>query len=221
MKKSLNNIKKLSIKTLYFNFKYLPFKQAIKFPIFISRNLYIKKAEGSIRLEAPAKTGLIRIGFGDTGIFDDKKSRSIWDVSGEVVFKGKTRVGHGSKISVGETGRLLFGDNFTITAESTIIAYSQVEFGRNCLLSWDILIMDTDLHTIKDNSGTVINPPKAICIGDNVWIGCRCTILKGASIPHGSIVGANSTISKSLDMRQAVYVGNPPKCVRENVFWEM
>lgn len=221
MKISLKILRRISIKTIYFNFKYLPLKQAIKLPIFVSKNLILQKTAGKVVLEGPIKTGLVRIGFGDTGIFDFKRSRGVWNVDGTVIFKGKTRIGHGSKISVDKDGTLTLGKNFEVTAESTIVAYSEVSFGENCLLSWDILVMDTDLHKIKNSSGDILNAPRPIFIGNNVWIGCRCLILKGASIPNGSIIGANSTISKKLVSERSIYRGNPAECSREDITWEM
>lgn len=125
----------LSYKIIYFNFRYLPYKQAIKFPFFISKKVYFKDLRGKIKLEGPISTGMIKIGFGDVGIFDDKRSRSIWEVSGNIIFRGSAQIGHGSKISVAENGTLILGNNFTITAESSIVAHLNIEFGNNCLLS--------------------------------------------------------------------------------------
>ena len=67
------------------------------------------------------------------------------------------------------------------TAETSIVAFTEIRFGNNCLLSWDILVMDTDFHKLKDEFGNIINKPRPIIIGDRIWIGCRCLILKGQS----------------------------------------
>ena len=75
---------------------------------------------------------------------------------GHVVFKGRGYIGHGAKISVGKDATLMVGDNFTISAESTIVSMLNINFGDDCLLSWDILIMDSDLHKIKDGNGNII-----------------------------------------------------------------
>lgn len=79
----------------------------------------LQKTAGRIDIECPIHTGLVRIGFGDTGIFNFKRSRSVWNVFGTVIFKGKTRIGHDSKISVGESGTLIRGENFSNIANST------------------------------------------------------------------------------------------------------
>jgi len=211
---------KQNFKTIYFNFKYFPFRQAMVFPVRLSNKVYLRTVKGRIVLDCAVQTGMIRIGFKDVGIFDEKVSRSIWDVSGIVVFRGNAVIGHGSKISVGPEGKLVFGENFKITAESSIVAFTEIEFGKDCLLSWDILVMDTDFHVIKDSENRILNTPKKILVGDKVWIGCRSLILKGSTIPANSIIGANAVISKILDKENAVYAGNPVKLLKENVSWE-
>jgi acetyltransferase-like isoleucine patch superfamily enzyme len=207
----------LNFKTIYFNFKYLPTKQAVIFPIAVSKTVHLMKTDGQIIFDCPVRPGMVRIGYGDVGIFDKKLSRSIWQVSGTVTFKGSADIGHGSKLSVG--GNLVLGDGFKITAESSIVASKKIEFGENCLLSWDVLIMDTDFHIVKDKSENILNPPTPITIGNKVWIGCRCTILKGADIPDNSVIGANSLVSKKLDKENATYGGQPARILREEITW--
>lgn len=221
MKRFLKILQKINLKTIFFNFKYLPIKQAIKLPILISRKVYLREISGKILIKGPIRPGLIQLGYGNIGIFDNKKSRSIWEVSGTVIFKGRANIGHGSKISVGKNGELILGENFIITAESSLVASKKIEFGNNCLLSWDILIMDTDSHIIKDNTGSIINYPKQITIGDNVWIGCRCLILKGAQIPDNCVIGADSIVNRLLENRNSLYAGSPVKLMKESITWEM
>lgn len=74
---------------------------------------------------------------------------------------------------MGDTGILEIGEDFNITAETTIVAFTKIQFGNNCLLSWDVLIMDTDFHKIKNEHGAILNNPEPNIIGDKVWIGCR------------------------------------------------
>lgn len=219
MKRYLRFLLEINFKTIYFNFKYLPFRLAIKMPVLVSKRVFLLVTSGKLIFDCPIRTGLIHIGYGKVGIFDKKVSRSIWEVQGNVIFKGKCDIGHGSKISVGKLGTLILGENFAITAESTIIAFSKIQFGNNCLLSWDILVMDTDFHTIKDELGNIINNPRPIIVGDKVWIGCRCLILKGAIIPNNCVIGANSTITKVLEKNYCLYAGNPCKILKENISW--
>ncbi|MEN9684922.1 MAG: hypothetical protein RLZZ28_708 [Bacteroidota bacterium] len=206
-------------KTIYFNFRYLPWRQAIHFPFWISSKTYLRKARGKISIHGPLFTGMIRIGYGDIGIFDKKRSRTIWEVAGTVVFEGKAEIGHGSKISVGEAGLLQLGRNFAITAETTIIAYKKVVFGHDCLLSWDILVMDTDFHTITNAQSEIQNPPAEISVGNKVWIGCRSLILKGSVIPDGCIIAANSLVTKELNGINQVFGKQPLRVLSQNISW--
>jgi hypothetical protein len=111
-------LKHINFKTLYFNLSYFPLSVAIRLPVFISKNVWFKKLKGKIILPDRVYPGIVKIGFGDIGIFDKKRSRSVLELNGQVYFKGTVTIGHGSKICVGRQGQLFLGENFVITAES-------------------------------------------------------------------------------------------------------
>lgn len=80
--------------------------------------------------------------------------------------------------------------------------------------------MDTDFHKIINDKGQLLNPPKEITIGNHVWIGCKCLLLKGAKIPDGSIIAANSFINKPLEINNSIYIGNLVKPVKSDIIWK-
>lgn len=222
MKTYLRFYSQISIlKTLFFNFKYFPIKYAIRFPVILSKRVFLREISGTLIIKCEIKPALIRIGFNNVGIFDEKRSRTIWQVSGTVTFEGRTNFGHGSKISVEKTGFLSIGENVTISAESSIVCVNRITIGKNSLLSWDILIMDTDFHKIYDKTGLQFNVSKPIIIGEKVWIGCRCLILKGVQIPNNSIIAANTTITKEIKGENLILGGNPIKILKSEVTWEI
>lgn len=49
-------------------------------------------------------------------------------------------------------------------------------------------------------------------IGDDVWIGARVTILPGADIGNGSVIGAGSVVCGKIPP-MAVAAGNPARVV--------
>ncbi len=216
MKKIILFIKMVNFKSLFFNFKYLPFKKAIYLPILISKNCLLTKTKGVIIIDAPIKTGMIKIGYAGVGIFDHNRSRSIWQVSGKVIFRGRAEIGHGSKISVNKGGCVEFGANFSISAESKIISNKHIKFGNDVLISWDCLIMDTDFHKILDKKNNIINPDKPIIIGDRVWITCQNLILKGSIIGNDSIIGAKSKLSSDISNKSGLFSGAPIKFISED-----
>jgi len=176
------------------------------------------KLKGQILINDKIRFGMIKIGFGDVGIFDKHRSRTLLRVNGLIVFNGTARIGHGSKIGV--AGKLILGNNFQISAESSIVCNKKIVLGDDCLLSWDVLIMDTDTHKIYHNN-KIVNPDEEIIIGNNNWIGCRSLILKGTRIGNNNIIGANSTVAKKLLGENQIVVGSENKIIKENISWSI
>lgn len=205
-------------KTLRFNLHYFPLKTAVKLPVFVSHRTFLREMHGRVILPQNTKTAMVKIGFGDVGHYDRKRSRSIWQVSGTVNFKGRAGIGHGSKLSV--RGDLSFGSDFNMTAESTIVCAQEITFGDDCLLSWDVLVMDTDEHPLYNFSGERINSDRPIVLGNHVWVGCKCMLLKGAGVPDNSVVAAGSVIKSSFEGENLVIGGNPPSVLKREVRWE-
>ena len=205
-------------KTLRFNLHYFPLKTALKLPVVVSHRTYLRELHGKVELPEKVERAMVKIGFGDVGHYDRKRSRSIWQVSGTVSFGGKASIGHGSKISV--RGNLCFGADFNMTAESTIVCAKEIRFGNDCLLSWDILVMDTDEHPLYNKDNERINPDKAIQVGDHVWIGCKCVLLKGAVVPDNTVVAAGTLLTSSFSGEHQVIGGNPPTILKHDIRWE-
>ncbi|AYL94598.1 acyltransferase [Mucilaginibacter celer] len=220
MSKTLKLLSRINLKSVIFNFKYFPFKTAIKLPVLISNNIYLHKMGGTVMINGPIKTALVQIGYGKVGISDFKRARGVWQVFGDVVFNGRAFIMHGCKINVGKNGKLTFGENFNMSTEVAIVAEKQITIGNNSGISWESLVMDTDFHHIFDENGQIINHPKEVIIGDNVWVGCRCTILKGANLPDGSIIAAGSLVTKKLVGNNSIFGGNPMRVLKENITWQ-
>lgn len=195
-------------KTVYFNFHYFPLKVAVRLPVFIYKRSELYKMQGRVILDTAVRPGLVKFGCHGLGTQDLLYSRTMWEVMGTLVIKGQTSIGRGSKISVGRQAVLTLGEGFMITGNSELICHKEITFGSQCLLSWDILIMDTDFHKVLDGQGNIANAPKPVRIGRHVWIGCRNTILKGVTIADDNIISANSTITKDFMETRCVIGGH-------------
>ncbi|SFV65472.1 Maltose O-acetyltransferase / Chorismate mutase I  len=203
-------------KSIYVNFRLLPFKQAVFLPIIVSRKTKLRSLSGKAHL-TKVKTGIVRIGFGGTDMMDYRYERSILKITGDIYFQGKTKIGVGAKIMV--SGKLTLGNSFDITGDAMIICAKEIQIGDNCMIAWQSILMDTDQHAIYDEKKSVINQDKPIIIGNNVWIGAKSFILKGSILPDGCIIGANTTITKEFTQQKAVIAGNPAKIIKENISW--
>ncbi|MFM2588568.1 acyltransferase [Vibrio sp. TBV020] len=94
---------------------------------------------------------------------------------------------------------------------------TELMLGANCMLSRNVKVMTSDGHDIL-KGGKRINPAQSISIGEQVWLADNTTVLKGVKIGDNSIVGINSTLTKSI-ASGSIAVGNPAKVVQTDISW--
>lgn len=208
------------IKTLCFNLKMFPLRQALKLPVFIAYHTKFVALKGSIQIKGPLKPGIIRFGFGDVGVVDKKYTRTLIELKGTLIFKHRASFGYGSKICIGPKGILKVGDRFVISANSTVICYESITFDDDVLFSWDVLVMDTDFHeTVNTVTGEINGSvSKPIHLGENSWIGTRAILLKGTRVPANTIIGAGSLLNKEyLVEENCLLAGNPARVLKNNI----
>lgn len=217
------NLKKLSKlyhylrcvpKTIFFNLYYLPIGQAIKFPILVNHRTKFVALGGNVKISQTAKTGKIKLGFGRVQIADSKYSRFIWNVetNGLVEFGNHIKIGTGSKLHV--QGHLYIGQGSNFTGETTIICNKEIKFGCKALVSWQTLFMDSDLHIITDERDVQLNENQTIYFGDNIWVGARATVLKGAMIGNNCVVSSAAVVTRTFPAN-CVIGGNPAKVIAD------
>lgn len=114
----------------------------------------------------------------------------------------------GVRLEVGSGARLSVGTGTYLNRNTEVIAWQEVTIGRDCMIGWDVLIMDTDQHPLPGRG--LQNRP--VRIGDRVWIGARATILKGVTIGDGAVVGACSVVTG--DVPAGGVVTGPKAAVR-------
>jgi acetyltransferase-like isoleucine patch superfamily enzyme len=116
----------------------------------------------------------------------------------------------------GEIPKIVIGDGCVILHRFQCNAAQSVRVGRNVLIASNVLLTDSDhvvepggIPVTKNNS--FITCP--VCIEDNCWIGQNAVILKGVTVGHDSIVGANSTVTSNVPP-YSVVAGNPTKIIK-------
>ncbi|MDB5251882.1 MAG: hypothetical protein JWP27_1051 [Flaviaesturariibacter sp.] len=117
----------------------------------------------------------------------------------------------------GLTGILEIGDNTMLNGVS-VTAYEHVTIGKNCHIASCTLITDTDYHPLdpatreREVLGYGIDhsivKKKPVTIGNNVWIGWGCTILKGVTIGDNSVIAAGSVVTGDIPAN-VIAAGNP------------
>jgi len=112
-----------------------------------------------------------------------------------------------------ESGSITVGDYVLISPGTRISASDEVLIGDAVMIANSVYITDSDWHGIYDRTerSDRVTP---VHIGDNVWLGDHCVILKGVTIGENSVVGANAVVSRDVPPN-VVVVGNPARVVRE------
>lgn len=207
------------LKTIWFNFRYLPLKEALYLPIILARNVQIRSCRKHFcTFVDGVKTGILRFGFGDRDHNYDRSSSLCIQGKIELVGKGVHAFGPGTSLRIGEKGILRIGSNFTCSVNNRIYCSNTILIGDDNMWSFDNVIMDTDSHTIYQTNGQISNPNREVVFGNHVWVGCRNIILKGAYIPKGCIVASGSVISKRYDAEDSIITSNG-KVLKNDIKW--
>ena len=135
--------------------------------------------------------------------------------------KKNTRIKNINIQITGKNCKIIIGNDVIIGYNSYISAREEgtvLEIDDGAMLSKSAKIMTADGHAIYEN-GKITNEARSIYIGKKVWIADNVTVLKGVSIGEGSIVGINSTLTKSIP-NNVIAIGNPARVKKVNIKWE-
>lgn len=206
-------------KTIYFNFKTLPFKQALHLPILIGYNIRIVKANKyviSFPDDFNVKTFTVRFGFGGTDIIPKRKG-AIKIASGQCIFRNEDCFAAGIILDV-NGGRLEFGCNFSANRNCFISCSKEIKFKDDIMAGWNVTVRDSDGHIVVQNQ-IIKDHQRPVMIGDHVWLCSYCTVLKGVTIGDGSVVGYGALVTKDFANSNLLIGGSPANIIQTNVAW--
>ena len=211
-------------RTVWFNFRFLPLKYAIKLPIWIANNVRIRNLRrGGIILNSnDIHPGLIRIGYHKVEAIDIYSLHTILDVrnDGRIICNGDVHVGHGAILSV-KGGTLTLGMHFAISGNTSIVCCQKISIGDNVQFSCDSLVMDSDDHFILDEQGIEKPNTAPIIIGNDVWIAAKTLILKGTYVGNNCVIAASSILNKEYKESNKLIAGAPAKIVKSIGGWHL
>ena len=125
------------------------------------------------------------------------------------------------------TSRIAIGNNVFLGGGSLIDCLNQVTVEDDVLISYQVIIMDSDNHSLRASErigdlkrwrnekcdwSRVNSAP--VVIGSKAWIGARAIITKGVVIGEGGIVASGSVVTKDVPP-YTIVAGNPARVVRE------
>ncbi|MCC8145046.1 MAG: acyltransferase, partial [Bacteroidales bacterium] len=139
----------------------------------------------------------------------------------------KVNIGNSCKYKGGsiwiedEYCELVIGQKTTIESAHLALTepHRKIIIGEDCMLSMNIEFRTGDSHSILNNdTGERINFGKDIILGNHVWIGANCIILKGTTIGENSVIGTQSLVTKNIP-NNSIAAGIPAKIVKNNINW--
>lgn len=177
------------IKTLYVNFRVLPFSQAIHLPIYIYKNIKIYKL-GKIEIRSEKiRSGMISIGAVD---YTAQGSGKFFN-AGHTIFYGPVEIGGG--FIWDNLGLMVFRGHNKLGPGTTFIIREKFELGDHTTMGFCCFCMDSDDHyTINVNTLSIGRNKKYIKIGSRNWIASRTFIKKGTITPDYTIVASANTL---------------------------
>ena len=139
------------------------------------------------------------------------------------VFLGdKVGISHGARIEAfldfrgqAHDASIHIGAGTSIQPYAHIAAAAELVIGCNVLMGSRVFITDHD-HGFGDPSRHVGSQPLSVApvrIEDFVWLGENVVVLKGVTIGHHAIIGANSVVTRDIPPF-AVAAGAPARVIR-------
>ncbi len=208
------------LKSAYLNFTMLPLRDAIRFPVLVTRQTRFYSLPGKIVLLEAAKFGMIRMGYFGEDVIAPQDACTLLQIEGTWELSGNVHLGNGVIVRIEPTARLTIGHNVRISNRTKIICYDSVMIGHDTRIAWECQIIDTTFHYMRNmKDGAVSELTKPIVIGAHNWIGNRTNIMKGARLPDYTIVASGSLCNKCYDFPQySLIAGSPAKIIKTGIY---
>jgi acetyltransferase-like isoleucine patch superfamily enzyme len=172
---------------------------------------------GDMRINVRGDNNHILIGNGTRlvkGLIEIRNKHSTLKIGEHCVLTGTFRLR-------ANYTHLFIGDQTTMMGgKISLHEAGTIRVGRDCMLSGNIHIDVSDMHSIIDvSTGKRINPPADVEIGDHVWIARSVQILKGSRIGENCMVGAAALVNGDFP-EGSLLAGVPARVLRSGITWD-
>lgn len=210
------------LKTLLFNFMTMPFKQAIKLPVYLYGSVDFYFLKGRIQFaQSDIKRGMVKMGMNKEYLATDGNRSLIILKKGSVItFGGDCDISSGFLLRVEDNAELTLGRNVFLGARSKIVCVEKITIGEFTQLAYESQVIDSDFHYVYDTKEEKISKrERAVVLGAYNWFGNRTTILKGTITNNYTICSSCSLLNKDytlLTENNTVLGGIPAKIISTN-----
>lgn len=207
------------LKFIYYNF----FRKNIQANI-LNGGYFLPSSHTVVCISKKARVVLnSRFRFGTKRIKGSKlESRLLIEDGATVEINSRFGVLYGSDIEIFKGATFIVGSSDFVTIGGTnfnftLIYGNKIEIGYHVMMGRNVTIRDNNGGHYLSMQGYKESRP--IKIGNHVWLCEGCTIMPGANIGDGAIVGAGSVVYGHVPPYSLVS-GNPAKVVQTNTYWK-
>jgi acetyltransferase-like isoleucine patch superfamily enzyme len=126
----------------------------------------------------------------------------------------------GARVKVRAPENLVVGDATKLEGSVVIDSWEPVRFGRGVIVSDDCVFLTAD-HEIDSPNFPAYGTgaewdvrAEPLTIGDYAWLPRHATVLRGAHIGEGAVVGVGSVVTRPVEP-WTVVAGNPARKIRD------
>ncbi len=119
-------------------------------------------------------------------------------------------------IELSKDGKLSVGNNVFFNNDVSINVMHRITIGDNVMIGENVKIYDHD-HIFNPENGSYSSQGftlAPVIVGDNVWIGANCLILKGVTIGNNAVIAGGSVVAKDVPDNSVYYNAITPKIKR-------
>ena len=208
------------LRTVYFCFRTMPFRTALKLPVFIYGRHRLFGLNGKVEFTGtPVTTGMVKIGINRDSftLFDHSGFIQLGSASAKIIFEGPAVISVNAKIRV-VSGTLTMGKYSRIQASSKIVCNgSYIKIGNYSGITHECVVMNSGFHHIYNvNTRSLKRATRPIVIGDYCWIGNRSSVTAGAVLKDHTIVCSNSLVNRDYSKAEGDFPllgGAPAKVI--------
>jgi acetyltransferase-like isoleucine patch superfamily enzyme/coenzyme F420-reducing hydrogenase beta subunit len=145
------------------------------------------------------------------------ETRLLVENKGQLLVDDSFTVGYGSDIEVFDNAKLHIEGKGATNINATIICGEAITLGKYVMLGRDVTIRDNNGNHYIARRGYKNTRP--VIIGQHAWLCEGCTVIAGAIIGDGAIIGAKSLVANTVPAFTMVS-GVPSTVVDEDVYWK-
>lgn len=189
---------------------------------------FILNRNQSHDIEAIAPSKPLNI-FKGNNVYVDGSAILVCPEDSSIEFEGDNYIG--KNVEIGSSTKIFVGSKTTI--QDRCILLGDIEIGRYCTFAPNIYLSSGRHYYqfkpefyIRDQDSMIMNDPelakkhsKKIIIEDDCWLGINVVVMSGITIGKGSVIGANSVVTKNVEP-YSIMTGSPAQLIKKRLSFE-